>query len=162
MEVEEAVGELDLLGGLGEAVGGQALEAKALELAVAALGEVAAAVAGVPGVRARQDLAGQAAGAVWEGAADVDDAADRAGRVEEGAVGDRLRRGVGRAGRWWITTAGLGADVLGAPSVAVVAVGPQAVAVRAEQAAGSRSVGSARMSIIRRAPSCQTASRQAP
>src|SRR5438067_262168 len=92
MEVEEEVGELDLLGGLGQAMGRQALEAEALELAGAALGEVAAAVAGVPGVRADRDVTGQAARAVRAGAADVDDVADRAGRRQEGAGRDGLSR----------------------------------------------------------------------
>src|SRR5438270_6482069 len=130
MEGEEEVGDLELLGALGQAGGRQALEAAALELAVAALGEVAAAIARVPGVRADRDIAGQAARAVWEGAADVDDDAERMARVEEGAGRDGLSRRVGRAGRWRITAAGLGADVLGPPAVVIVAVGAQAVAVR--------------------------------
>src|SRR5262249_12568693 len=128
MEVEEEVGELDLLRSLGEAIGGQALEAEPLGEAVAALGEVAAAVAGARGIRAAREVAGQAARSVWEGRSDVDDVADRAGWVEERAGHDGLSRRVVRAGRRRVPAAGLGADVLGPAAGVLVAVGAQAVA----------------------------------
>ena len=59
-QVDQEVADLDLLLVARQPVGGHALEAEALKLAVAALGEVAAPVAGLPSVRAVGDLARQA------------------------------------------------------------------------------------------------------
>ena len=59
MQVFQQVAESDLAMGLAQAKTGQAFEPHALQEAVAAFGEVAPAIAFVPGVRAVGHLAGE-------------------------------------------------------------------------------------------------------
>lgn len=114
-QVGQEVGDTDFLAAVGQATGAQASEAHAFEAGVAAFRQVAAAVAGFPGVGAVRHLAGQAHAAIGQGAADVDDLAVKMLRGLEGAVGCWLLG---------MMLAGLLATPLGAAALVVVAVGP--------------------------------------
>ena len=105
-----------------QAIVGEAFEVQVLHGSVTAFREAAAAIPLLPRCGVIRHVAGQAATAVWQGATDIDDLTNLVRVVQVGTGGRGLLRFL----------ADFSTTPLGAPSLVIVAVRRQRIAVGAE------------------------------